>query len=121
MNSPAGKYCHECVEGKGCKIYKVASQDCLDYKCLFNQMEKVSTNLRPDKCHVIFEKVGDNIITGLIDNGHDMTQDAKNQISSFINEGFSIFIKTFGKWNPTIIPAKNKNSKDIYNEVLKIK
>ena len=57
MNSPAGEYCKECEKGVGCKIFDHVPKKCLEFKCAYNQMEKVSIDLRPDNCDVIFERI----------------------------------------------------------------
>lgn len=116
MDSPAGEYCNKCEENKGCSIFENASEYCKDYQCLYSQMDKVSINLRPDKCHVIFEKLNHHIITGLIESGHTMNEDIMNQIGSFNSEGISVLMSVFGNKIPTIIPAKGMTSKEVFNE-----
>lgn len=92
MDSPAGEYCRECEPGVGCKIYDHAPKKCLDFYCAYNQMEKVSKNLRPDKCGVIFERY-DDIMFGTIDPEHNqLSKDIVGQIEFFILEGFSIVL-----------------------------
>ena len=92
MDSPAGEYCRECEPGVGCKIYDNAPKDCLDFYCAYNQVEKVSKNLRPDKCGVIFERF-DDIMFGTIDpEKNQLSKDIVGQIEFFILEGFSIVL-----------------------------
>jgi len=119
MKSPAGRYCRKCAIGVGCKIFESVDPRCKEYACLYNQMEKCSPNLRPDKCHVIFEKVGDNIITGLMEKGHIMNDDVKNQIGRFVAEGFSVYMSSFGNPVPVIAPAKGMTSLQVFAQVNK--
>jgi hypothetical protein len=117
MNSPAGKYCKKCSPGKGCLIFAKVNDRCKEYQCMYNQMNKCSENLRPDKCHVIFERLGNGIITGLIEKGCTMNDDVKNQIGSFIKEGFSVYMSSFGNPVPAIIPAKGIASSQVFIDV----
>lgn len=90
MDSPAGEYCKECDPGVGCRIYDTAPEKCLEFKCAYNQMERVSINLRPDKCGIIFERL-DDIMIGTIDNVI-LNDDAGGQLESFKKEGFSLVL-----------------------------
>ena len=121
MNSPAGVYCKNCSPGKGCNIFKDAPEDCKEYSCLYCQMEKVSVNLRPDVCHVIFEKINDEIVivTGLVEEGYDLNTDIQNQIASFLNEGLSVFLSRVGNTVPLVIPSAGKTGQTIFDTVLK--
>jgi hypothetical protein len=108
MNSPVGELCKHCEEGVGCKIYNTAPKDCLDFSCAYNQMEKVSINLRPDKCGVIFEKVTNDIFIGTTDpNISNLSDVAKRQIDSFLQEEFSVILFNQKIKSPFIYTTKN--------------
>lgn len=118
MNSPAGEYCKECVAGKGCKIYDtVISKNCLDYQCAYAQQEKASINLRPDICHVIFEKLNNRNMIGLVEENYSISDDVKSQIKLFIQEGLSVTLVYLGNPVPAIIPAEGRTGNEVYNEV----
>ena len=117
MDSPAGELCRECDEGKGCKIYDKAPKDCLEFKCAYNQMEKASINLRPDKCNVIFERIND-VFIGTVDPDKNYFQDVvEGQINSFLNEGFSIIMFNIKESKPIIIPSDKHTKEEVWNMV----
>ena len=118
MKSPPLEYCSKCVPERGCGIWDNVPKDCLEYECAYREMDKASVNLRPDKCHVIFEKLsGLDTFLGLLDPGYSMGEDVHGQINAFVNDGFSVFVSAFGRSTPLIISGNGKASKDIYNEV----
>jgi len=118
MKSPPLEYCSKCVPERGCGIWDSVPKDCLEYECAYRQMDKASMNLRPDKCHVIFEKLsGLNTFLALLDPGYALNEEVKGQIGEFTKDGFSVFISAFGSGIPLIIPSNDRVSKDIYNEV----
>ena len=99
MDSPAGEYCKECEPGVGCKIYKNAPDKCLKFRCAYNQMEKASIDMRPDKCGVIFERL-DDIIIGTVDPEVErLNENVLGQLEYFKDEGFSLVL--YKKGNST--------------------
>ena len=61
LSKTAGKWCDHCAIGKGCKIYEQRPAMCVDFKCLWLQSqgrddprERLSPELRPDRCKVVF-------------------------------------------------------------------
>jgi len=98
MDSPAGKWCRHCDPKNGCKIYNLAiPQRCKEYKCAYNAMEKCNPSLRPNNCHVIFERIGENkIMFGLVDPDYDINSVVGKQIKAFLKDGFSVVIHRNG-------------------------
>lgn len=118
MESPAGEYCKECEPGKGCKIYYNAPPKCLKFNCAYAQMNKVSTNLRPDNCGVMFERIEGDIFVGNVDPDREMSQEMiDGQINAFLNEGFSVVLFNKKIATPFIIPAKGQSTQEIYNRI----
>ena len=118
MNSPPMEYCDKCIPGEGCSIWDNVPNDCKEYECAYRQMENISINLRPDKCHVIFEKLsGLNTFLGLLDHGYILNEDVKGQISAFNKDGFSVFISSFDNNTPLIVSGNGKASNEVYKEV----
>lgn len=116
MNSPAGEYCKECEPGKGCKIYDRAPKNCLKFRCAYNQMEKVSINMRPDKCGVIFERI-DDIFIGTVDTDTDKLNNfVLDQLTSLKNEGFSFVLYKQGK-PPYVYPVGDYTAKQILQKI----
>ena len=99
MDSPAGEYCKECEESRGCKIYDKASKGCLEYYCVYLS-EELDLSLRPDKCHVIFEKLpGCKVYSGIVSSGYGkkwLSPAIEEFTTSALNKGFSVFIGEIG-------------------------
>ena len=92
VESPIGVYCKHCVPDVGCKIYHVRPEECREFQCMWSQMEYAGVEMRPDKCHIVFEKVTDNIIFGRLDDGYILSPLVLGQLHAFRNEGFSVLI-----------------------------
>ena len=90
MDSQANEYCKECDIGVGCKIFKKADENCRIFECCWKQMENANITLRPDKCGVVFEKISDEVIIGLMD--IELTNLMLNQIGYFKKEGISVLM-----------------------------
>lgn len=115
IEKPANVMCKDCTLLKGCNIYETRPTACRQFNCAYLQMEKVNINMRPDHSKVIFEKVSDRIFFGTVHPKYDMTDFAKGQILAFMNQGFSVIIKS-GDFKPSLYLAEGHTSEDIYNE-----
>ncbi len=111
INKPANQLCTDCILNKGCGIYKDKPQSCTDFQCAYYQMDRVSKDLRPDNCKVIFEKVSGHIFFGTQDPDFPMTEVAIKQIGSFNREGYSVVIAT--KDRKDIFLAQNHTPEQI--------
>jgi hypothetical protein len=118
MKSPPLEYCSKCIPGKGCGIWDNVPKDCKEYECAYRQMDNISIMLRPDNCHMIFEKLTEDIFLGLLEPGYAMNKDVHGQINAFIHDGFSVLISAFKNNVPLVISANGKESKDVYKEVV---
>jgi len=116
MDSPAGEYCKECDPGIGCKIYDNAPEKCLLFKCAYNQMEKASINMRPDKCGIIFERLDDIIIGTIKPELETISNDIFKQLESFKNEGFSFVLYKKGQ-KPYVNTTGNYEKHEILNKI----
>lgn len=91
LSKPAGKWCDHCAIGNGCKTYNDRPQVCVEFECLWLQARKksmkLSDDLRPDKCKVVFNaSTNPRIITGTVmpgTNVNDVWQ--KPSVRSLIN------------------------------------
>lgn len=114
MDSPPGEICKYC-KNDGCDIYDTAPKECLEFQCAYNQMDKVSINLRPDKCKVIFEKITADVFIGTTDpNISNLPDVAKRQIHSFLQEGFSVILFNQKIKTPFIYTAKNITANKVW-------
>ena len=86
---------------------------------MYAQMEKVPVDLRPDNCGIIFDKITNKIIYGILNPEAEASETGKKQIGAFINQGFSVIMASIKeKDNGYFInPAHNKN--DIKREFAK--
>ena len=120
MDSPAGEYCKECEPGKGCRIYDNAPKKCLEFRCAYNQVEKSSINMRPDKCGVIFERIPENIFIGTVDPDiKNLNDDVRGQIQAFLNEGFSVVLFNQKIPEPFIQVANGRTISEVWDIVKK--
>lgn len=117
MNSPANSYCKECNIGVGCKIQKTKDKKCSDFECSYSQSKKVHINLRPDNCKIIFEKISNNLFYGTQDPDFEITDVAKGQINSFVNQGFSVLVTSSKIKEPLLILSKNHTADIINNDI----
>ena len=90
--SAIGEACRHCTVAVGCQIHESRPKECQDYQCMWTQMEQVGEKLRPDKCGIIFDRIGDDVITGRLSEDRDMTPLIEGQLASFLREGFSIVV-----------------------------
>lgn len=57
----------------------------------------VGEELRPDKCGIVFDRAGDDVITARLEEGLELSRLILSQIESFYREGFSIVVFQGGK------------------------
>lgn len=120
MNSPVNKYCDKCDIDKGCSIFKDVPKKCLDFNCAYRQMGKSYIDLRPDKCNIIFERVDKDIFIGLVNPDGEISNIGKQQIDSFLAQGFSVFLTEPGEKEPTVYITPNMEGSYVYNRVQEI-
>ena len=93
LDKSALEDCIHCVVGEGCSIWKDRPDICRGYDCAWKQ-SRAPLYLRPDKCHMIFERVSGRLFLGTKDNKHPLSKDALNQIGGFNRQGFSVIVNT---------------------------
>jgi len=81
-------------------------------------MPKASTDLRPDNCGVIFEKMTDNIFVGTKEKHTPISAVVMKQIQVFANEGVSVLINSLGG-DKEIYLAHDMTKKDVVEEMRK--
>ena len=95
LNKPAGVPCEHNV--KRCEIYKTRPKGCRDFNCAYAQMEQVNIAMRPDNCGVVFEKMSDTKVLGMLDPNRKEYPHVKGQIDFFKRSGFEVVITLDGK------------------------
>ncbi len=111
MNSNHGDYCKECIPTVGCKIHTIRPEKCKTFQCAYTQMLHVHSDLRPDKCGVVFEKITSTLMLGTTDGKiENISHLIKNQIAAFGREGISTMMQQFNphKWRCSMVPGASK-------------
>lgn len=55
-------------------------------------MENVGSDLKPNKCNIIFDRIADDVICARLEKGHVIGDLIYNQILTFIDDGFSVLV-----------------------------
>jgi len=92
LNKEAWEDCQ--YADNGCKIYNLRPNSCRKCECAYMQNPKVSQELRPDNCGVIFERLDKTMVGTIIG---PMSLAVKGQIRSFKNEGFRVLLQRKNK------------------------
>ena len=70
FSKPAGTWCTHCTIGKSCNIYATRPERCVTFECLWLQSQtredRLGSELRPDKCKVVFSPTTNDHIMGAI-------------------------------------------------------
>jgi len=119
MNNKAGEWCKHCNIGVGCKLWDNGiTDDCAKFQCIYNEVTNLPIELRPDKCKVIFENVGDNIILGTM---HPEYREAykkriiRNQVEILLKKGRSVVFNSFTADKAIIFPTKRRQMSEIWS------
>ena len=111
ISKPANVLCsHYC---DGCSIHESKPKDCSDYECAYFQSD-APESLRPDKCGVVFTKKSDRIFSGILTGG-EVTDMARGQINSFLNQGYSVVMLATGR-KPHVIAPDGCDQEAVFDE-----
>lgn len=108
LDKPAYEMCKFC--DNGCTIHPTRPQVCRSFDCAWLQ-SNAHIDIRPDKCGIVFEKIGDDIFHGKIRKSDVLSDLAKRQIVSFIKQGYSVFVNT-GE-NYIVYPVEENRREEI--------
>ena len=118
MDSPAGEWCKECNIGIGCKIYDDGiSNDCLNYKCAYNDIVDAPIELRPDKCKIIFENVDGSIFLGTMHPDHNDSYKKKiieTQVKILLLKGISVVFTSSTIDKSLVFPSKGRQISEVW-------
>jgi hypothetical protein len=84
---------------------------------MWSQMDNVSSDLRPDKIHILFDKASDRTICAAQDPDYDLNGLVKSQIQAFLKEGFSVVVIKGDK--KTVYVAEGHSFEDAKEDVLR--
>jgi hypothetical protein len=113
--SVAGTWCRHCSQGEGCTIYSSRPESCRIFECVWKQMDNVSQELRPDRCHMLFEKRSDTVIVGATD--CEVSSLLLKQIDHFRSEGISVLILNHKEKSKTFYLAPGHTKEYVKGEI----
>ena len=118
LGKAAGEWCKDCDRGVGCRVWEKRAAICSGFFCAYAQVPKASVNLRPDKCHVIFERLN-GMMVGTMEPGHSSAIESGpviGQIQSFLREGMSVVIGSFQDRKARVFPVSGKTIDGVWRE-----
>jgi hypothetical protein len=111
--SPPLERCPNCNLTVGCNIYDNRPEDCRNFNCSWRLDNNAHADMRPDKCHIIFENLSEDIIFGTLDPNYIIDDLIIGQIRAFQNSGSSTVLQTF-KGKPQICLTKGANGDQVW-------
>jgi len=112
--SPPLEVCPDCNLNVGCIRYDSRPEDCVNFNCSWKFDDNAHEDMRPDKCHVIFENLSEHIVFATIDPNYIISDLVMKQIAAFQRSGNSVFLQTF-KNKPQIFLTEGANGNDVWN------
>ena len=122
LNKPVNVWCSHCNIGKGCAIYAIRPQSCRSFECRWLSDKTLPESLRPDRCKVIFEKLGEfKIYLAMVARGYKDVWQEQSELTGLIQqilrEGNSIAITTNGSSERHILLAEGQDSKEVIKDI----
>jgi len=118
MNSPAGEWCKHCAAGEGCKIWDDGvPDDCRNFQCVYNELDNLPIELRPDRCKIIFENVDGSIVLGTM---HPEYNEAyknrviQNQVGLLLRKGISVVFSSSTIEKSLVFPANGRHISEVW-------
>ena len=89
------KFCND----DGCIVYSTRPEACKNFKCYYLSNENLSPELRPDKCHMIFEKIDNyNIYLALEDPEYiGVHKDYMYFIEELNKQNYSVIVSSYSR------------------------
>lgn len=120
MDSPSNVWCKHCDIGSGCKIFADAPDDCLNYQCVYNELDGLTIELRPDRCKIIFEKVDDSIFFGTMQYNEAYKKKViKKEVVKLLKKGISVVFTSSTIKKSIIFPAKGRKMSEVWSTLQK--
>jgi hypothetical protein len=113
IDKSAGVVCNYCTEK--CDIYETRPQGCRDFNCAYVQMDDVNIAMRPDKCGVVFEKINNTLVLGVLDPSRNTYPHLKGQVEAFYNEGANVVLLKNGQ--PRVFNHVGINPQNLIEEI----
>jgi hypothetical protein len=97
----AGEWCKHCHIGVSCRIYESRPEACSSFECLWlhsqrrdSPFERLSLNMRPDKCKVMFSATTNpNVISAIPTHGANLhSGPIKDLINLIVKSGMAVVV-----------------------------
>ena len=88
LDKPANMPCIHC--DAGCLIHDTKDYECSSFECSWLQSGVDNDGLRPDRCGIVFEKVDDDTFYGNVISGRKISDTARKQMQSFVEQGYTV-------------------------------
>lgn len=106
----------ECIHcDNGCGIYKDRPDSCKEFQCAYTQMDNVSVLMRPDNLGVVFEKLADDLMFGVVNSGHKSFKHMNGQINAFLKSNINVVIIKDN--NPIVYHLDNTSPESLLKRV----
>jgi hypothetical protein len=120
LNKKAGDWCEHCNIGVGCSLWgNGVTDECVNFQCIYNELDNLPIELRPDKCKIIFENVDNNIVLGTMH--HHYNEAYKNKViqkelMELYKRDFSVILSSLTMDQTMIFPAKGKKMSEVWSD-----
>lgn len=111
--SPPLEVCSDCVLNIGCTRYDSRPEDCINFRCSWLLDDDAHADMRPDKCHIIFENLSETIVFATLDPNYIIDNLIIGQIQAFQRSGSSVFLQTF-KGKPQIHLTEGATGNEVW-------
>ncbi len=115
LQKPLNSLCKHCTVGQGCKIYEMRPQSCRTYNCVWKEGGISDERLRPDRCGVLFDRVGKFLvaITGEGNRGAWKQPVVQEEIKQHLENGTPVIAREGNgeQWH-ALVPA-NMRSEEV--------
>lgn len=116
LSKPSGDTCVHC--STKCDIYDKRPASCVEFMCAYSQVEKASELLRPDNLGVVFEKLEDDLMFGLVNPKHTDFKHLGGQINALLKENINVVLIKEG--NPSVYHLDNEDPAELIKRVYDI-
>jgi hypothetical protein len=104
LGKPPGQWCEHCdpKSPRPCRVFGKPERpySCGSFQCLWTQHYDWDEELRPNKSRVVFERIDDENVFGLVDSGMPsswLKPAVKRKIAELVRAGNAVVIKTKGE------------------------
>tara|TARA_R110000772_G_scaffold47449_4_gene108523 strand:+ start:65 stop:514 length:450 start_codon:yes stop_codon:yes gene_type:complete len=119
--SPPNTLCKHCTLSKGCGIYDTRPNNCRNYNCEWILSDDIPMDLKPNKSHMIFEKITHTIQLANLEHTHLdawKEQNVLDYIQELNDKGISVIISSFTNTEKVIFPSTGRSQSSVVSEAI---